>query len=174
MNKIIINKDNLKENDITETKNKVKILLINSNNEILLAYSKNIYQFPGGTLEKYEKPLDALKREVKEETGINIPLKDTKHIASMNAYYKNFKKDGNNRKVIINYYELRKDLKINLYKTNYTEKEILGNFELRYIPLDELEKELIINKNIFKAKKGVENEMLKVIKLYKERKNVYS
>ena len=51
---IIHNKNNLKETDITEVVKRVKILIINSNNEILLGYSHNDYQFPSGHVEKGE------------------------------------------------------------------------------------------------------------------------
>ena len=43
MKDIIINKNNLSEEEITDYTSKVKILLINSNKEILLANSHNEY-----------------------------------------------------------------------------------------------------------------------------------
>lgn len=43
MKKIIINKSNLKESNITEIVKRVKMLIINSNNEILLGYSYHDY-----------------------------------------------------------------------------------------------------------------------------------
>ena len=51
MKEIITNKYNLKEEDLTEIVKRVKVLLINSNSEILLGYSHNEYQFPGGHVE---------------------------------------------------------------------------------------------------------------------------
>ena len=51
MKEIITNKYNLKEEEMTEVVKRVKILIINSNNEILLGYSHNDYQFPGGHVE---------------------------------------------------------------------------------------------------------------------------
>ena len=44
MKEIIINNDNLKEEDMTELVQRVKIMLINSKDEILLGYSHNNYQ----------------------------------------------------------------------------------------------------------------------------------
>ena len=44
--------------------------VIIKNNKILMVNSKNKdYKFPGGGVKKYEEKLDALKREVEEETG---------------------------------------------------------------------------------------------------------
>ena len=54
MRDIITNKYNLKEEDMTEVVQRVKILLVNSGNEILLGYSHNNYQFPGGHVEENE------------------------------------------------------------------------------------------------------------------------
>ena len=44
--------------------------VIIKDNKILMVNSKNKdYKFPGGGVKKYEEKLDALKREVEEETG---------------------------------------------------------------------------------------------------------
>ena len=70
MKQIITNKYNLTNKDMTEVVKRVKVLFVNSNNEILLAYSHNSYQFPGGHVEENETLIQAVKREVLEETGI--------------------------------------------------------------------------------------------------------
>ena len=54
MEKIITNDYNLKEEDMTELVKRVKLFLINSNNEILLGYSNYEYQCPGGHVEENE------------------------------------------------------------------------------------------------------------------------
>lgn len=75
MKRFITNVDNLKDSDITEVVKRVKVLLINSKNEILLGYSHNMYQFPGGHVEKGEPLTNTVNREVLEETGIELDLK---------------------------------------------------------------------------------------------------
>ena len=60
MKKIIINKSNLKESNITEMVKRVKMLIINSNNDILLGYSYHDYQFPGGHVEDEESLIEAM------------------------------------------------------------------------------------------------------------------
>jgi|GEM_PF-2124844 len=51
----------------------VGVIVINSLNEILLIKSPDrSWEFPGGIIEKHESIMDAAKREVFEETGINI------------------------------------------------------------------------------------------------------
>lgn len=48
MNIIVNNYNNLKDEDITDITIKVKALMLNSNEEILLASVINEYHFPGG------------------------------------------------------------------------------------------------------------------------------
>ena len=75
MKKIIINDYNLKDEDITEVVKRVKVFLINSNNEILLGYCNHEYQCPGGHVYKNEDLITAINREIKEETGIVLNIK---------------------------------------------------------------------------------------------------
>ena len=44
MKQIITNKYNLTDSDMTEVVKRVKVLLVNSNNDVLLGYSHNNYQ----------------------------------------------------------------------------------------------------------------------------------
>ena len=72
MKQIITNKYNLTDSDMTEVVKRVKVLLVNSNNNVLLGYSYNNYQFPGGHVEENETLVQAVNREVLEETGLII------------------------------------------------------------------------------------------------------
>jgi len=67
----IYNYDYLNDEDITEVVIRTKALIINNKN-IILGNENNIYQFPGGHLEENETFEECLKREVLEETGIEI------------------------------------------------------------------------------------------------------
>ena len=167
MEKIITNDYNLKEEDMTELVVRVKILLINSNNEILLGYSHNEYQCPGGHVEEGENLISAINREVQEETGIELNIKDAEPFACSIGYYKDWPAVGKNRKIEIYYYEIKTDEKPNLDNTKYTESEKNGNFELKYIPLENVENEFIKNAEIYEDKHCIAKEMLKVFKIYK-------
>ena len=85
----------------------------------------------------------------------------------MISYYKDWPEKGKNRKIEIYYYELKTDEKPNLNNTEYTESEKDGNFELRYIPVNDVEEELKENVQKYGDKKGITKEMLEILNLYK-------
>ena len=168
MKTIIRNDYNLKEEDMTEVVKRVKVFLINSKNEILLGYSHNEYQCPGGHVEEGETYVETINREVREETGIELNLKDAEPFACTYGYYKDWPEKGKNRKIEIYYYEIKTDEKPNLENTEYTGSELEGNFELRYIPLDDVENEFIRNTETYGDKHGIAKEMLKIFEVYKK------
>jgi len=168
MKKIITNVDNLKEEDMTELVRKVKILLINSKNELMLGYSHNEYQFPGGTQEVDEKLIDTINREITEETGISLNLKKLNSFACAIGYYKDWPEKSKNKKIEIYYYEVKTDEKPNFNNLNLTDSEKEGNFELSYINLNNIEQEIIHNAEIYGDKHGIAKEMLNLLKIYKE------
>ena len=136
MKEVIYNYDLLNENDITEVIIRIKVLLINNGN-ILLGNSDNIYQFPGGHLEENETFNDCLKREVMEETGIEILDEEIKKPFMKISYMnKDYPTKGINRKSEIYYYAIETNKVPNLEKTDYTENEKEGNFKLESIPLN--------------------------------------
>lgn len=167
MKEIVTNKYNLTEDDMTEVVKRVKILLVNSNDEILLGYSHHNYQFPGGHVEENEELIDTVNREILEETGMDLKLTDLEPFARNLGYYKDWPEEGKNRKIEIYYYEVKTDEKPNLDNTSYTESEKDGGFELRYIPLSNVEEELKKNAEEFGDKKGIAREMLELFSLYK-------
>lgn len=164
---IIHNENNLKEKDMTEVVKRVKLLIINSNNEILLGYSHNDYQFPGGHVEAGETLIQTIKREIREETGIILNHQNFKSIAKAVSYYKDWPAKNQNRKIEINYYELKTDEKPNLNNTAYTESEKDGHFELRYIPLENVEIVIKENAQKYGDQKGIAKEMLEILNIYK-------
>lgn len=168
MIEFVTNRDNLKESDVTEVVQRVKVLLINSKNEILLGYSDHEYQFPGGHVEENEDLIDTVNREIQEETGMELNVKDVKPFAVSLGYWKDWPSVGKNRKTEVYYYEVFTDELPNLNNTNYTKSEKENNFELRYIPLDRVEDELLENIKVYEDKHGIAREMLELFKIYKD------
>lgn len=167
MKQLITNKYNLTDSDMTEVVKRVKVLLVNSKNDVLLGYSHNNYQFPGGHLEDNETLVQAVNREVLEETGIELKITNIEPFACAIGYYKDWPAEGKNRKIEIYYYEVKTDEKPNLENTEYTENEKDGNFELRYIPLSDVENVLRANAEEYGDKKGIAREMIDLFGVYK-------
>ena len=171
MKKFIYNNDNLLESDITEVVIRMKVLLIKNNN-IILGYERGIYQFPGGHLEKNESFNECVKREILEETGIELLDKEIKEpfykIVFLN---KNYPHTGNNRKSEIYYYIINTNKDIDLSKTNYTKNELEGNFKVIEIPLNNVIK--VLEDNIINNEKNkvITPDMIRVIKEYLYLKN---
>ena len=166
MIEIIKNKDNVKDSEVTETVTRVKALIINSNNNILLGHSHCEYQFPGGHVLENEGLLYALKRELKEETGLDYKVLNLKPFASLTMYFKDYPKDGDVRKNVIYYYIIKDDRIPNLKETNYTDEELDGNYVLRYIPLDIVCDILVENAEVNGDVAGIVPEMLEIFDYY--------
>lgn len=136
MKETIYNYDYLKESDITETVIRMKALIINKDN-IILGNENNIFQFPGGHLEENETFEECLKREVLEETGIEIIDDEIKRPFMKVTYLsKDWPEERKNRRAEIYYYLIKTDKDPDLSKVSYTEHEKQGNFKIERIPLN--------------------------------------
>ena len=167
MKQLITNNYNLTDSDMTEVVKRVEVLLVNSNNDVLLGYSHNNYQFPGGHVEENETLVQAVNREILEETGIKLNITNIEPFACAIGYYKDWPAEGKNRKIEIYYYEVKTDEKPNLENTDYTENEKNGNFELRYIPLSDVENVLKTNAEEYGDENGIAREMSDLFEVYK-------
>ena len=95
MKEIILNKARLKEEEITEVLEKSRIVLRNDDNEIVFTRFGRVYFLPGGKIEPGENPVDTIKREVMEETNINILLDDIEPFCVVKNYLRDYElKDG--------------------------------------------------------------------------------
>jgi 8-oxo-dGTP pyrophosphatase MutT (NUDIX family) len=173
MREVFHNNDNLEEKDINNVVKRVKLLIINSKNEVLLAFSHQKYQFPGGHVEINETFESAILREVREETGISLKeedLLDIEPFFSIKYYNKNYPQKNLNTHFIINYYIINTDELYNLDNTEYTEHEKDGNFKLQYINLDNVIDTLMETITWNEENRIIVNEMLAVFEEYKRLK----
>lgn len=167
------NPNNLEEKDVEEEEEKVRLLIKNDNDEILVANYGGAYLLPGGKVDDNEFVIEALKREINEEVGPNIDESLISLISTFNYYQKDYpKRNGKvlNRKITTHYYMANMNIDLSKYKRNLTEKEIKGNFRLEWIKEKDLENIIRNNRN------GKENprvsfiseELLKVLDLYND------
>lgn len=167
MKTIIYNKENVTDEEVTRRVIRVKALLINSKNELLLGYSHDTYQFIGGHIEEGEDMIEGLKREVEEESGIVLKNEKINPFFLRKKYLRNYPNESDVSCYEYYYYTINTDRLPNLGNVNYTEAEKVGKFELRYIPLDQLEEEFEENKKVSERTAIVQEENLEAIKIYK-------
>lgn len=169
MKKLVINKNNLELKDINEFVYRPRAIIINSNNEILLGFCNNTYQFPGGFLEDNETLIEGLKREILEETGILLNDKEIiKQICTIEYLNKNYPRKDNNRLTKFSYYYVVTDKKVNLNNTNYDELEKKNNFKLKYVFISDFEKVLNETINDNQMNKMIYKDMMLVFDLLKK------
>lgn len=170
MKEVIYNYDNLRENEIDEIVIRCKGLIINNKNEIMLGYCQNTYQFPGGHLEENETLLDCLKREIKEETGIELEDDEiNKNIIEKNTHYtRNYRNTNKNRKNEIYYYIIKTNKLPNINNNHLDKNEIEGNYTIKMIDINDVENILIDSIPLNDINKIIVEEMLDVINEYKK------
>lgn len=166
---ITYNKDNIKENEIDEVVHRAKALLIDKNNNLLLGYCNYAYQFPGGHLEKNETVGKCLIREVKEETGIDISKEKINYFMEINHYTRNYRNSNKNRLNKIYYFIVKTDKEPNLSKTSYVDYEKNGNYTLKKVNVNDIERVLLSNNNKNEVNDLIVKEMIDVIKEFKRR-----
>ena len=163
----------MKINEIDETKHKVRLLICNSNDEILVANYDGIYMLPGGGVEIdiiSEKILKReLTREIKEEIGIDITGKKLEYLENLHYYQEDYPTvDGKiiNRLVETNYYKTRMDIDLNTVKNNLTDREKKGNFRLQWINKYKLHDKLINSTSNNPRKDFFHNELRIILAKY--------
>lgn len=165
MKQILINEDDLKEEELDFSVIRVKALIVNSRQEILLAHNNGTYQFPGGHKEDSETMDECIVREIKEETGIDIDL-TVGPFMQITTFDSNY--FGTSKKVCnkIYYYVVNTDDVPNFEETHYDELECQTDFDLFYVELSELK--TFLEKAIEEGSldQGIGKEMLLVCDEY--------
>lgn len=167
MKEIIINDNNLSDSDILKKVIRVKGMLINSRNKVLLVYNNYTYQFPGGHLKDKEAIEDCLKREIKEEIGIDVVI-DSSPFLCIKTYDNNYCETGSKVLNIIYYYKIYTDEIPNINNTHYDELELLSEFKLFYVSLSGLRSFLIKAKKEEKIEMTIYREIMYTIDIYEE------
>jgi len=167
MKEIIFNENNLTDEDIESEVIRVKALIINSNNKILLAHNNNTFQFPGGHIEDNENMDDCIEREVLEETGIHVLVKE-KPFLCIKTYDNNYFDTGKKVLNTIYYYRFFSDDKPNYEETHYDELELATDFDLFYLKFSDLKNFLIDCIDNDKIDINIGKEMIEVVNVYNE------
>jgi len=164
MKEFVINDDNLRDEDIEKKVVRVKALILNSKGNILLVYNNNTYQFPGGHVDEDEEIDECMKREIREEVGIDVDVDDP--FLSIETYDNDY--FGTGKKVLntIYYYRVFTDLEPDFNNTKYDELELKTDFDLFYVDFSSLEEFIITKMNSDEIDPKIAREMLHVVKEY--------
>lgn len=165
MKEFVINDDNLELEDVEMEVIRVKALIINSKGKILLVFNNNTYQFPGGHVDDGETIDECIKREIKEEIGINLEVKEDPFLC-IETYDSNY---FNTSKKVLNtiyYYRFFTDLEPDPSNTMYDELELKSEFNLFYVDFRKIEEFLISKIETNEIDPKIAREMLHVVKEY--------
>lgn len=167
---LIINDDNLQQNKIKESSTKVRAILIDENNQILIANYGNVILLPGGKVDHNETYLTAIQRELKEELGQDYNNEELEYFLTLNYYQKDYpKRDGTfQNRLIQTHYYIGSYKEVNKDKQNLTEKEKNSNFRLELVPLEQLENLILNNNNSNPRNIYFRKELLTVLAFYKK------
>ena len=116
----------------------VRGIILDQNGKVAMIYSEkyHFYKFPGGGIEDNETHLEALKREIKEETGMILKPESVREFGEVLRTQK-IQKDG--KDVILvqyNYYYLcETENEIGTQSLDDGEKEL--GFVLKFVSIDE-------------------------------------
>ena len=171
MKKIVFNEQKISDDEIDEIVTRVKNFIINDDNEIICAKSNGGIQLIGGHVEKGEKYIDTIKREIQEETGyiinenlIGQPFLEIKY------YTSNYNNSGKNRISNILYYLIKTNVEPNKGNTNLTESEKAHNFNVQFIKFDKFEEYMHIQeKNENELHRTIAKEILIAFEELKKR-----
>ena len=166
MKTIEINEEGKEVVDFDEVVVRCKAILINDKDEILLGYANGVYQFPGGHLQKGETTEECLKRELKEETGMDIDTTNMKPFLKLAHNYERYNGSNLKRRNEIYYYFIQSDLNYNLKETSYDLNEAKYYYKLEIFSLKDIKHVLINNMEKNPINKYIVEEMLIALNEY--------
>lgn len=136
MKQINFNETNLTDTEIDKVVRKVRALVINSKTkQILLVHYAGLYMLPGGSIDTGETQVEALRRELLEEAGIEVKEQQAVPYLLINSYDRNYfdRKSGNiNRLTQTTFFEVTTNQNINETKKRLTESEKAKHHTIKY------------------------------------------
>ena len=177
MKKLVYNNENLSEQEIDEVVTRVKVFLVNENNELLIATSGGGCQLPGGHREEGEDLMDTVVREMREETGINLEKYEIKDsFFSIQHLTRNYKNSGKNRCSEMIYFHVVTSKEPNLDNLNLTEDEKKNEFAIEKVKIDNIEEYIksFINETQKETNIIIAKEILVAVKEFKAYLNNYN
>lgn len=147
--KIVINPDKLVPTQSMQNFRKARVILENDKGQFAISNEGGKCIFPGGKCEKGETGVQAIQRELEEETGISLKESDFTEILELETLYKDFYDYRSNsfklRLTNTIYYYARCSDKINTDNMNLTIGEINENFTIVFVDKEQLLRLLLVD-----------------------------
>lgn len=170
MKQVIFNKEGLTDEEIEMKEQRVKVVLRNANDDLLLCKVDGVYHFVGGHPEEDESINDCAKREVKEETGIDMESGTFTPFLELKQYKSDYFGTGKNGLATITYIDGKTDKRFDYEERKLDEKEAEKEFILEYVKIDDVMSVLERNREVSKKqnKEFITTEMMYVISEYQK------
>lgn len=162
---VIHNENNVKDEEVNNIVKRAKLLVENSKGDLLLGHTDDSYYLLGGHVENNESDEECLRREIKEEAGVDYTPKLTEPFFVIKYYTKDYPNVGDNSLFIANYYVIKDDLVPNYDNVDLTDGEALTHFKVVYLKPDDVIPELEKYLEICKSK-NVVLDTLEVMREY--------
>lgn len=135
----------------------VRAIIFDKKGRLAMVYSRkrNFYKFPGGGIEENETKLKALKREVREETGLMLIPDSVKEFGEVLKIQKAERRNKNIIHVQYNYYYICK-IEDAMTTQNLDKKEKELDFVVKFVSPDEA----IRTNALFDSEDEVEKQMI--------------
>ena len=147
MKSIKLNMDNIDDKVVDKINNKVRVILVDDNNNVVVTKYADIFMLPGGKINKGESLEKGLVREVKEELGIDLSSDNFIPFIEISTFIEDYPVVGNSKKEnrINNttYYLVRTNKKYNKDNISLSDREKENGFEVRTLNIIELLKLII-------------------------------
>lgn len=174
MKQIDFNETKLTDTEIDKVVRKVRALIINNKTkQMLLVHYAGLYMLPGGSIDNGETEVEALRRELLEETGIEVEVQQAVPYLLINSYDRNYfdRKSGIvNRLTQTTFFEVSTDQDINETKKSLTESEKEKNHTTKYTNLSVAKYLIETNSTDNPKRKQFDREILTALNEYAQMK----
>lgn len=167
---LIINKHNLRIDEVQSFQTKARAILVDKTNRILVANYGGVILLPGGSVDDKETIMQAVIRELQEEIGVEYTQEELKFLTNVKYFQKNYpKRNGTfQNRLVETYYFVGEFKGVSDTSKTLTAKEKKDKFQLELIELETFEKRILENTNTNPRNSYFQTEMLLVIKEYKD------
>ena len=171
--RVIKNPKNLIPNNEWLEMRKVRVVVINDLGYYAISIEGGKCIFPGGKCEPGEDNITAIKRELKEEMGIDFETLEINILFELETFYDDMMdyRSGSikPRHTITTYYYIKTHKNINVQKMHLTEDEKNLNFNIAFVPKEKLLEMIMQSHAEFQNGKFFDEENKTVMKIALER-----